>query len=264
MRPHDRRDCTSLRIAPQDRGQVHEARAGKNTRNWVNGLPIGGKIVSRPKLLDLFCGAGGAAVGYHRAGFDVVGVDINPQPRYPFTFIQGDALEADIAGFDAIHASPPCQDYSNLKGLAGSKRGKMIDAVRGKLESSRLSWVIENVAGADLVRPTVLCGSSFGLGVWRHRKFETSFSITLAPQCQHALVPYPIDVTGTGGEFKGIRKAPGGGISRKPRNISHAREVMGIDWMSRREISQAIPPAYTQWIGERLLKALHPSTTGEA
>src|SRR5690606_27390314 len=112
----------------------------------------------------------------------VVGVDIKPQPNYPFEFIQADCLALDpdfVAGFDAIHASPPCQDYSSLKGLTAVKRGKMIDRVRGFLEATGAPWVIENVAGSDLRNPTVLCGSSFGLGVWRHRKFETSFPIVL-------------------------------------------------------------------------------------
>jgi DNA (cytosine-5)-methyltransferase 1 len=215
--------------------------------------------MTRPRLLDLFCGGGGAAMGYHRAGFDVVGVDINPQPRYPFEFIQSDCLALDptfIASFDAVHASPPCQDYSSLKGLATTKRGKMIGPVREMLRASGAPWVIENVAGADLLNPVVLCGSSFGLGVWRHRKFETSFPIILAPQCAHALTPDPIDVTGTGGPFNGVRKTPGGGVSRKPRNLDHARDVMGIDWMNRRELSQAIPPAYTKFIGQHLLASL--------
>jgi DNA (cytosine-5)-methyltransferase 1 len=214
----------------------------------------------KPRLLDLFCGAGGAAMGYFRAGFDVVGVDINPQPNYPFEFIQADALALDpafIDGFDAIHASPPCQDYSALKGLSSSERGKMIDPVRDLLCKSRLPWIIENVVGSDLRNPITLCGSSFGLGVWRHRKFETSFPIILTPQCRHALIPEPIDVTGTGGPFNGVRKTDGGGISRKPRNLSHAREVMGIDWMNRRELSQSVPPAYTQFIGEQLLAHLN-------
>lgn len=207
------------------------------------------------RLLDLYCGAGGAGMGYHCAGFEVVGVDINRQPHYPFEFVQQDVLTLDpefLAGFDAIHASPPCQDYSALKGLATAKRGRMIDGVRELLRAARLPWVIENVVGSDLRNPITLCGSSFGLGVWRHRRFETSFPVVLTPPCSHALVPKPIDVTGTGGPFSGVRKAVGGGISRKPRNLAHAREVMGIDWMTRAELSQAIPPAYTEWLGNHL------------
>lgn len=213
----------------------------------------------KPRLLDLFCGAGGAAMGYHRAGFDVVGVDINPQPRFPFKFLQADALALEglfLREFDAIHASPPCQDYSTLKGLSTAKRGRMIEDVREQLQATGAPWVIENVVGSDLQDPITLCGSSFGLGVWRHRRFETNFPIILTPPCSHALVPEPIDVTGTGGPFAGIRKSLGGGISRKPRNLKHAREVMGIAWMTRAELSQAIPPAYTEFIGRRLLASL--------
>lgn len=210
----------------------------------------------RPKALDLFCCAGGAGMGLHRAGFDVVGVDIKPQPRYPFEFHKADALSYPLDGFDFIWASPPCQDYSSLKGLAGGERGKMIPEVREKLAAYGRPYVIENVVGSDLQNPVCLCGSMFGLGVWRHRLFELSWPLVFVPQCQHDLVPKPIDVTGTGGPFKGIRKSPGGGISRKPENLKHASEVMGIDWMTRREISQAIPPAYSEYLGRAALAAM--------
>lgn len=209
--------------------------------------------------LDLFCGAGGASAGLSRAGFKVTGVDIIDQPHYPWPldFREEDALTTSLDGFDFIWASPPCQDYSSLKGFATHKRGKLIDAVRERLQASGMPWVIENVVGSDLRNPITLCGSSFGLGVWRHRNFEMSFPILLTPPCNHAIVPKPIDVTGTGGPFKSIRKKIGGGVSRKPDNLPHAREVMGIEWMNRRELSQAIPPAYAEFIGREALKHIN-------
>ena len=212
----------------------------------------------KPRALDLFCGAGGAGMGLHRAGFDVTGVDIDPQPRYPFSFVQADALQLpfDLAAFDFIWASPPCQDYSSLKGLAKKERGRLIPFVREMLIASGKPYCIENVVGSELQNPILLCGSMFGLGVWRHRLFEMSHPPILVPQCQHDLVPQPIDVTGSGGPFNGVRKTGNGGISRKPQNIQHASDVMGIDWMTRREISQAIPPAYSESIGLAAMECL--------
>jgi len=211
-----------------------------------------------PTLLDLFCGAGGAAMGYYRAGFDdIVGIDNQPQPNYPFAFIQADALQppVDLGAFDLIHASPPCQSYSALKGLSYGAP-TLIDDIRGVLWGRES--VIENVIGAPLYDPIRLCGSSFGLGVRRHRIFETSmFSIALLPPCHHAAQPEPIDVTGSGGPFYGKRRTGGGGVSRKPRNVAHAQEVMGINWMTRSELSEAIPPAYTEYIGTTFLEQHH-------
>lgn len=209
------------------------------------------------RLLDLFCGAGGAAMGYHRAGFDeIVGVDINPQPNYPFEFIRANALErSDFGGFDLVHASPPCQSYSALKGLIGEIRPALVEPVRDLLAASGVPHVIENVVGAPLVDPIRLCGSSFGLGVWRHRLFELSFPVALVPPCSHYHHPKPVDVTGTGGPSSKPR-TDGGGVSRKPRSLEHARQSMGVDWMTRRELSEAIPPAYTEWIGTQFLNLL--------
>lgn len=206
------------------------------------------------RLLDLFCGAGGAAMGYYQAGFDeIVGVDINPQPNYPFTFIQGDALNppVDLSVFDLIHASPPCQAYSALKGLLSHPRSELIDEVRRLVAA--YPYVIENVVGAPLIDPVVLCGSSFGLRVWRHRLFEMSHPPVLTPPCSHVSFPKPLDVTGTGGPSYQPRKKPGGGVSRKPANLATARAAMGIEWMSRRELAEAIPPAYTKFLGEQFL-----------
>lgn len=224
----------------------------------------------KPRLLDLFCGAGGAAMGYRRAGFDVVGVDIEPQPNYPFEFHQADVL--DVLGhlsdwprrmfkhfhgrIHAVHASPPCQDYSVTATLHNTEYPRLIAPVRDMLMLLELPYVIENVEGArrELWNPVKLCGSSFGLGVRRHRYFEVSFPVGLLPPCAHHLQPEPIDVTGTGGPCD--KPNPSGGIHRKPRNLAHAREVMGIDWMTRPELSEAVPPAYTEWLGSQLIAHL--------
>jgi DNA (cytosine-5)-methyltransferase 1 len=199
------------------------------------------------RLLDLFCGAGGAAEGYRRAGFtEIVGIDIKPQPRYPFAFIQADALNppVDVSRFDCIHASPPCQKYSVTKTLHTMEHPDLVGTVRVMLQASCRPWIIENVLGAPLLNPTRLCGSFFGLGVWRHRYFETSSPI-LSPPCSHSLVPFPLDITGTGGPA---------GRHRKPSNMAQAGKAMGISWMTRKEINQAIPPAYTEWIGKRIME----------
>jgi DNA (cytosine-5)-methyltransferase 1 len=223
--------------------------------------------MTRPRLLDLFCGAGGAAVGYHRAGFDIVGVDIRPQPNYPFTFIQYDALKLLFAigrQFDAIHASPPCQAYSVLRranpdvvypDLVGPTRTLLMDTKR--------PWVMENVPGAPL-RPTlVLCGSMFGLGsggrqLRRHRLFETSY-LMLQPECEHigeAIGVYGGGPTGRYTFENGLRKGLKGRRGGYQGTMAERREAMGIDWMSSAALNQAIPPAYTQFIGEQLLAHL--------
>jgi len=229
----------------------------------------------RPRLLDLFAGAGGSAMGYHRAGFEVVGVDIEPQPDYPFEFHQEDAMltlqrlvkypDSFIGGkLSAIHASPPCQAYSTLGNLHPDvEYPDLIEATRNLLKQTGLPWVIENVVGAPLHHPIMLCGSMFGLGVRRHRLFETPALLSMdGLRCRHDEQPEPIDVSGTGARRLGDRPNGGGGNSRKPRNLAEAREAMGIDWMTRAELSQSIPPAYTEQVGTQLLA--HLSTTKES
>jgi DNA (cytosine-5)-methyltransferase 1 len=192
-------------------------------------------------------------MGYHRAFPDaeIVGVDINPQPNYPFTFVQGDATTYPTDGFDFIHASPPCQDWSTLKTTQPATAWMLFNSIMRCIDAG-VPYVIENVAGAAeaMTGAVTLCGSSFGLGVRRHRLFLCSFAV-LVPPCAHYLQPEPVDVTGTGGPTPN-RKREGGGVSRKPNNLEHARVVMGIDWMTRRELSQAIPPAYTEYLGLQL------------
>jgi DNA (cytosine-5)-methyltransferase 1 len=222
-----------------------------------------------PRLLDLFCGSGGAAMGYHRAGFEVVGVDIKPQPHYPFEFHQADALEVlryeafpheGWGDIDAIHASPPCQAYSVLRrGNPGAEYPDLIVPTRKLLEASGLPWVIENVPGAPTRHLTVLCGSMFGLGsngrqLRRHRNFETNFAV-MSPCCSHegeAIGVYGGGKTGRYIFANGIRTKAGrrGGYQG---TIEERREAMAIDWMNGREINQAIPPAYTAHVGGYLM-----------
>jgi DNA (cytosine-5)-methyltransferase 1 len=231
--------------------------------------------VTRPRLLDLYCGAGGAARGYHDAGFDVVGVDIAPQPNYPYDFIQADALlylrglESVNAGinapawfeFDAIHASPPCQAYSAMS--VTRPEGEWPDLIaptRALLTASGLPWVMENVAGAPLINPIILCGTSFGLGAdgfehRRHRYFESSFPM-LVPNCHHSLPAAPLYGHNPGRDWM-RRYGRSFGIALKC-------EAMGIDWMNREELAEAIPPAFTDFIGAELLRQLGQPTLATA
>ncbi len=207
------------------------------------------------RLLDLFCGAGGAAVGYNRAGFDdIIGVDINPQPNYPFRFIQADAIEflgamwdtTEDTAYDLIHASPPCQAFSVLSPDADYP--DLLPDTRWHLENLNIPYVMENVVEAPIRRDVVLCGSMFGLDIKRHRAFESSHGpFMFPPYCSHLWSDprAPYMVTGHGG-----------GWSKHHRNyddLTHAKELMGMPWAkTRREVTEAIPPAYTQWIGEQV------------
>lgn len=216
---------------------------------------------SAPRLLDLFCGAGGAAAGYHAAGFDVVGIDIEPQPNYPFEFIQMDALAAfawwdEGLNFDAIHASPPCQSFTayRRKGHGvGDGYLNLIPETRELLSGSGLPYVIENVEGAPLVDPIRLCGSSFGLDVRRHRLFESNVPLT-APACDHSWQTprFPPATNRTN-----LRSTVEVGVWRIPLDVQH-RAMGGCEWMTLRELSEAIPPAYTKHIGEQLMAHVHP------
>jgi DNA (cytosine-5)-methyltransferase 1 len=210
--------------------------------------------MTRPRLLDLFCGAGGAAMGYYRAGFDVVGVDIKPQPRYPFEFHQGDAMTWPLDGFDAIHASPPCQQYmkSPLRALVTRPHLRLIEPMRQRLSSTGLPWVIENVPGAPLPHQSTLdgaygielCGTMFSRRIQRHRLFETSFPIAPPRGCDHSVsVMNPYDA-GWRRQWQGV-------------NCWKAwRAEMGVEWMDQATGQEAIPPAYTEHIGRQLLDIL--------
>lgn len=213
-------------------------------------------VKSTPWLcLDLFCCGGGAGMGYHLAGMDVTGIDIEPQPKYPFKFVQADALEyLEIHGreFDFIHASPPCQGYSHLtpKENKGDHK-KMIHLVRDLLEKIGKPYVIENVAGAchELKSPTMLCGSMFGLRTQRHRYFETSFGFEAPCACDHSQIPLLVTTASKASRELRFR------LGMKPKTVKNAPEAYGIDWMGFRELKEAIPPAYTEWIGRQFLTA---------
>lgn len=226
------------------------------------------------KLLDLFCGAGGAAMGYHRAGFsEIVGVDIVQQPRYPFTFFQGNALEylarliesGQIVEFDAIHASPPCQGYSRAtKHLSNGNHPNLVEPVRELLKASHRPYVMENVPGAPLENYIVLCGTMFGLPLIRHRLFECEPSIYFPPatcQCSHL---FTNSKTSKGQLSCFERGATAISVAGNVYRKQDGEIAMGIDWMTRKELSQAIPPAYTEWIGKQISNTVYPNLTKNA
>lgn len=215
----------------------------------------------RPRILDLFCCAGGAATGYHRAGFEVWGVDQKPQPRYPFKFVQMNAMDRSClhpmwiaAYFDAAHASPPCQRFSDLAKRNGNADAwpDLVEPTRKLLRETGLPYVIENVEGAPLQDPVMLCGTMFpGLRVLRHRLFEANFPIAAPAHGKHPLC-YTMDKRkphyGKLDEMTAFVQVTGGGNCSK----AAAADAMGIDWMTKDEMNEAIPPAYTQHIGEQL------------
>lgn len=211
--------------------------------------------VTRPLLLDGFCKAGGAGTGYHRAGFDILGVDIQPQPHYPFRFVQADMLQflasASLAGVAAIHVSPVCKRYSaSTPERTRASHPDQIGPVRELLARSGRPWVIENVPGAPMRPDLKLCGCMFGLRtpagqLIRERWFETSWrAFEMRPGCHH--VGRAISVTGTGATKSRQRHA----------TFADWRQLMGIDWMTGAEMSQAIPPAYTEHVGRQLIGVL--------
>ena len=204
-------------------------------------------------------------MGYHRAGFEVVGVDIKPQPRYPFEFHQADAMTFPLEGFDVIHASPPCQPFTRAGHLMRAQGGTtaaldLVAPTRARLEASGVPWVMENVEGSPLENPLILCGSTFRIGVRRHRLFESNLWLPAAGPCRHREQGKPVGVYGRmGDEIKGLDRSTGriatGGHTAK--TIEEAQEAMGIDWTDDwQELKEAIPPAYTEWIGARLVDAL--------
>lgn len=214
------------------------------------------------RLLDLFCGAGGCSVGYHRAGFEVVGVDLSPQPNYPFEFHQADALEFDLAGFDAIHASPPCQFATAYKRSGKVKESpNLIPPIRQRLIAIGVPYVIENVEGArdELTAPLLLCGSMFGLDVQRHRLFESNIELPPPAPCAHSWpanrFPGGRSRERTGASSGLVRATVEVGSWDIP--LSTQKQAMGIQWgIELHELSQAIPPAYTEWIGQALIQHL--------
>lgn len=224
------------------------------------------------RILDLFCKAGGASMGYHMAGFEVEGLDIDPQPNYPFRFFQGDALTINPRKirrrYQAVVASPPCLGYTTLAArYPHINHDKLIPATRDLLEEIGLPYIIENVENAkkELIDPIRLCGSSFGLRVRRHRLFEASFAID-PPACNHQWQdrhkPYEIYMTAArgGSRWSGAMPVHGAGLQLRERDDWYRASVaMGIDWMTRPELNQAIPPAYTHYLGRKLMKEINGS-----
>ena len=215
----------------------------------------------KPRLLDLFCCAGGASAGYEATGFDVFGVDVTAQPHYPYPMQIVDALTLSpsfLAGFDAIHASPPCQAYSDLayRNGNGHEWPRLIEPVRELLMATGKPYVIENVEGCPLKDYVVLCGTMFrGLRVIRHRLFEANFPIVVPNHPRHPLC-HTLDKRkghyGQTNEWVDFVSVNGGGNC----SVASARDAMGIPWMTKKEINEAIPPAYTEHVGNALMEWL--------
>jgi DNA (cytosine-5)-methyltransferase 1 len=224
----------------------------------------------RPLLVDLGCGAGGASEGYYRAGFDILGVDIEPQPRYPFHFVQMDALLAmrvllaggvvggkRLASVSAFHASMPCQKWAAITVKGRENHPDLITPLRPLLEASGRPWVMENVLKAPLIDPVMVCGGALGcvsgeLQLHRHRSFEANFPL-VGTECE-TVRPQTVSVVGHG--------CPTGNRATLGRNptIAEKREAMGITWTNRDELSEAIPPAYSEHVGAQLLAHVNALT----
>jgi DNA (cytosine-5)-methyltransferase 1 len=222
--------------------------------------PTRSPAVATPKLLDLYCKAGGATKGYQRAGFHVTGLDIEPQPRYcGDAFVQADAIEYVIAHgheYDFIHASPVCQRYSRTKSLHPNEYPDLIPATRAALIATGRPYVIENVVGAPLIEPVSLCGRMFGLPLYRHRLFECSFFLLTPSHPAHTERTTSYRGPDTQARRNAARRSAAivtvvGHNFYLPDGV----RAMGIDWMNRRELSQAIPPAYSEFIGRAWLDA---------
>lgn len=197
-------------------------------------------------------------MGYHRAGFEVVGVDTKPQPHYPFEFHQADALTFPLEGFDVIHASPPCQKFSAMSrsnpGVA-DKYPDLIEPIRMRLIGVGVPYIIENVVGSPLLNATMLCGQMFGLDLFRHRLFEANFGLPFLLH-SHSKVGSSAGQSAENGGWKPGRIIS---VAGNCAPIREARRAMGIDWMDRHELAEAIPPAYTEFIGRQLMQILVPA-----
>ncbi len=219
--------------------------------------------MNKPRLLDLFCGAGGAAVGYALAGFEVTGVDIHPQPHYPYKCIQADATTFPLEGYDLVHASVPYQAFSYATIQArqdGIVYPDYLALMRQRLRACGKPWIIENVPGAPIQHGMMLCGSMFGLRVRRHRYFETSHLLFTPGPCKHTndfVSVYGDEVLRQRRNLRytglkcGVRSQL---VTSFPHEVG--QQAMGIDWMNAKELSQAIPPAYTEWVGQQIKAVL--------
>lgn len=212
--------------------------------------------MSRPRLLDLFCGAGGAAMGYYRAGFDVVGVDIDPQPHYPFEFRQADAMTFPLEGFNVIHASPPCQAYSTMGNRARKPAPDLLAATIGRLREHGAPFIVENVTGASRLMPGAVrySGAMFGLKVHRPRLFVSNVVLLTPPK--HRPPAGGIGVYGRAHDGRRLFNRKSNGTYRAPTSLAEAQEAMGMPWADWHGVKEAIPPAYTEHIGDQLLDHL--------
>lgn len=214
------------------------------------------------RLLDLFCCQGGAAAGYALAGFsEIVGVDLEPQPRYPYTFVEGDALafaRERASAFDAIHASPPCQAYSQTLHYGATKTyPDLLAPTIELLDEIGIPYVIENVVGAPLRVDVMLCASAFGLRMRRHRIFQSNVPLGLAPPCNHwSRAGAPSKGQDPDRFRPGVFVSPAGNPNKRKGSLREWIEVMGTPWMDRHGVTQAIPPAYTEFLGRKLLAAI--------
>jgi len=204
------------------------------------------------KLLDLYCGGGGASYGYELAGFEVVGVDINPQPKYRGEFVQADAIEylkAHYHEFDAVHASPPCQAYS-MAAMQFRKSGKeypdLIAPTRKEILKTGLPYVIENVPGSPLIEPIELCGAMFGIRTYRHRLFESNVKLQAPEHPDHTAPNAKMGRAAKDGEF--IQYV--GHFS----GVKTVQQMTGLHWLGQKELAQSIPPQYTAFIGAQLME----------
>lgn len=212
------------------------------------------------KLLDLYCCGGGAGYGYELAGFDVTGVDIQPQPKHRGTFVQADAITfllENHAHYDVIHASPPCQAYS-MASMQFRKSGKkyvdLIEATRKALIEIGKPYVIENVPGSPLINPIELCGSMFGMRTYRHRLFESNINLVTPHHPEHVNPNAKMGRPVKSNEFiQYVGHFPG---------VKAVQEMTGLHWLGQKELAQSIPPQYTKYIGEQIMQNL--LTSGQA
>lgn len=201
-----------------------------------------------PRALDLFCCQGGASAGLHMAGFDVVGVDIVDQPRYRFDFHRADAMTFPLDEFDFIWASPPCQAHSRAQKIRDNEHPDFIAPLRERLQKSGKPYCIENVVGAPLIDPFMLCGAMFGLQTYRHRLFECSFPVEIPSHPEHTAPTTKMGRPVAEGEFMHVV----GNFS----GVNKARRVMGMPWASRDGLREAIPPVYSRLIGQCALELI--------